>query len=137
MVKILEGQMSIFDFLLTDDLPVSEFCFDKDINDIVANLDALLEPLELFAIKKEFRVWAHVPAHGYRLTYLVPVDGMWDAYFSRDTDRLAKIVKKPLAVFEEVTNMAYERKVELSVCFSPSFFHISSMFLDNRKKNKF
>ena len=59
----MTGQLNLFDYGIS-------FCSDPDINKIVEALDARCKKFGVICDDKpDFRVWAHVPNLGPRLTY--------------------------------------------------------------------
>lgn len=117
-------QMTIFD-LLNDETP---FCWDSDINEIVKRLDDFCERHGLECSEKSFRVWAHVPRHGYRLSYCIEV--------KRGTD---------ITELDEIEAYAKEHGIDFDVCTGAVMFFegeetamlpIYTTFKDQRKKVK-
>ena len=110
------NQLSIFD--LVED----RFCFDDDINEIVKRLDALTAKHNLEIGRKEFDIWSHVPKHGYRFSCRIDYEIVPSQCF---LDELVALV-----------DWAKERNVKLSPLDGWGSLHLSTMFLDKRKKIK-
>lgn len=61
------GQMDLFDYIEADPTDRNNFCWDKDINEIVQDIEKLAVHYNLELGEAEFKVWDHVPNLGYRL----------------------------------------------------------------------
>ena len=121
----MDGQMNLFDFI-----PRTTFCWDEDINKIVAMLDDLIENNSdlLSSGKKEFTVWDHVPQYGFRLSYTVyvPLSMLQDERMD--------------GILDEIIQYGEKHNIEISPMttglFNPSAIYVFSTFCDNRKKRK-
>lgn len=121
----MENQMTIWDILAPDE--ETKFCDDDDINVIVEMLDEISDRHGL-EHEAEYRIWAHVPQFGYRLSYSMKVH--------RDTEISDEI--------ESVVRFADSRNIELSPMWGSTFFYddneadfrIYSLFKDKRQKRK-
>lgn len=101
-----DGQMSLFDIMGSP--KDTEFCWDKDINEIRSKL---VDIADKHSIKhtSEWDIWNHVPQFGYRMSFYLEISK--SDYTQNLLDEL-----------NEVVEFANGRKVELSI-MNPFFFH--------------
>lgn len=121
-----DGQMSLFDFM--DSPNETEFCWDKDINEIHRQILELADKHNLTTRDAEWEIWNHVPQFGYRMTILLNV------YKEDLTDELYDDLNK-------IVEFAKKRQIDLTP-FQPfflgegqqSYFHISTTFRDKARQ---
>ena len=121
-----DGQMSLFDFM--DSPNETEFCWDKDINEIHRQILELADKHNLTTRDAEWEIWNHVPQFGYRMTILLNV------YKEDLTDELYDDLNK-------IVDFAKKRHIDLTP-FQPfflgedrqSYFYISTTFIDKARQ---